>query len=43
MPRQLSRGAPSVSELNSLGCKVLPRFDQGLSYVRAMLGLHQAE
>ncbi|HEX8362984.1 MAG TPA: hypothetical protein VF613_22870 [Longimicrobium sp.] len=26
-----------VTELNSLGCKVLPAFDQGLSYVRGML------
>jgi predicted nucleic acid-binding protein len=26
-----------VTELNALGCKVLPAFDQGLGYVRGML------
>jgi hypothetical protein len=26
-----------VEELDALGCKVIPRFDQGLSYVRGML------
>jgi predicted nucleic acid-binding protein len=28
---------PLVAELHALGCKMLPAFDQGLSYVRGML------
>ncbi len=31
------RNPALVTELNALGCKVLPAFDQGLSYVRGML------
>ena len=26
-----------VAELQALGCKILPAFDQGLSFVRGML------